>query len=95
VKLRWTLIADVELLKLVTYVHPRNRKAALKLYARTRQRVRQLERFPFSGRIGRMPGTRELVIGKSPYIAVYVIEEDNVMIHHIFHVSQQWPPEAE
>lgn len=30
--LKWTLIADVELLQLVTYVYPRNRYAALKLH---------------------------------------------------------------
>jgi toxin ParE1/3/4 len=95
VNLKWTLIADVELLKLVTYVHPRNRNAALKLHARARLRVGQLERFPFSGRIGRMPGTRELVVGKSPYIAVYVVDEDVVTIHHILHSAQQWPPEDE
>ena len=94
-KLKWTLIADVELLQLVTYVYPRNRYAALKLHSRTRLRVRQLERFPFSGRPGRMPGTRELIVGKSPYIAVYVVEEETVTIHHIVHTSRQWPPEDE
>jgi addiction module RelE/StbE family toxin len=95
VKLKWSLVADIELLKLVTYVHPRNRNAALKLHRRTRERVRQLEKFAFSGRTGRMPGTRELVIGKSPYIAVYTVEADIVIVHHVFHTSQQWPPEDE
>lgn len=42
-----------------------------------------------------MPGTRELIVGKSPYIAVYVVEEETVMIHHVIHTSQQWPPEDE
>jgi addiction module RelE/StbE family toxin len=91
--LKWTFIADIELLKLVTYIHPRNRHADLRLHERTRQRVRQLEKFAHSGRPGRVAGTRELVIGKSPYIAVYTIEDDVVTIHHILHTSQQWPPE--
>jgi toxin ParE1/3/4 len=95
VRLKWSLIADIELLKLVTYVHPRNRNAALRLYQRTRRRVRQLEEFGFSGRPGRMPGTRELVIGKSRYIAVYTVEANTVIVHHVFHTSQQWPPEDE
>lgn len=94
-KVRWTLIADIELLRLVTYIHPRNRQAALRLLERTRYRVRQLERFAHSGRPGRVTGTRELVIGKSPYIAVYTVEDDVVTIHHILHASLQWPPEDE
>ena len=40
-----------------------------------------------------MVGTRELVIGQGPYIAVYVVEEGDVTIHSVFHTSQQWPPE--
>jgi len=95
VKLKWTLVADIELLRLITYVHPRNRGAALKLHTRTRQKVRQLEKFPRSGRIGSMDGTRELVIGNTPYVAVYTIDDDTVMIHHVFHTSRQWPPEEE
>lgn len=91
-KLRWTLIADIELLKLVTYIHPRNRKAALRLHAHTRQRVQQLEMFAHSGKPGRISGTRELVVGESPYIAIYTVEDDVVTIHHILHTSQQWPP---
>ena len=92
-KLKWTREADVELLKLTSYVYPRNRSAALKLYARTHQRVRQLEEFPYSGRPGRIAGTRELVIGQGPYIAVYVVDTDGVTIHNVFHTLQQWPPE--
>jgi len=95
VRLKWSLIADIELLKLVTYVHPRTRNAVLRLHRRTRQRVQQLVEFAFSGRPGRLPGTRELVIGKSPYIAVYTVESDTVIIHHVLHTSQKWPPEDE
>jgi addiction module RelE/StbE family toxin len=93
VKLIWTPAAKIELLKLVSYVYPRNRSAALRLYVRTHQKVRQLEKFPYSGRPGRMTGTRELVIGQGPYVAVYVVESEGVTIHSGIHTSQQWPPE--
>lgn len=92
-RLRWTLIADIELLKLVAYVYPCNGAAALRLYERTRNRVRQLEKLAYSGRPGRVSGTRELVIGKGPYIVVYTVEDDIVTIHHVLHTSRQWPPE--
>ncbi len=35
--------------------------------------VQQLPAFPLSGRAGRVPGTRELVIPNTPFIAAYVI----------------------
>jgi toxin ParE1/3/4 len=93
VRLVWTLVADIELLRLVTYVHPRNRTAALRLHQRTRERVAQLVQFPNSGRLGKIESTRELVIGQGPYVAVYSVDDDTVTIHHVFHTSRQWPPE--
>jgi toxin ParE1/3/4 len=53
--------------------------------------VRQLAAFPMSGRPGRVPGTRELVISNAPFIAAYTIENDRVVILAIYHGAQQWP----
>jgi toxin ParE1/3/4 len=88
-------VAEIELLKLTTYVHARNRRAALRLHLRTRRKLLQLIEFPYSGRIGSLEGTRELVISNSPYVAVYTIDEGNIVVHHVFQTSQQWPPEDE
>ena len=38
---------------------------------RIRLQVEQLIRYPESGRIGRVEGTRELVIDRAPYITAY------------------------
>lgn len=92
-KLIWTPVASLELLELVTYVYSLNRSSAVRWHLRTRQKLRQLEKFPYSGKPGRVSGTRELVIGQTPYVAVYVVEADAVIIHHVVHTSQQWPPE--
>lgn len=54
-------------------------------------RVQQLATFPMSGRPGRVPGTRELVISNHPFIAAYSIENERVVILAIYHGSQQWP----
>ncbi len=53
--------------------------------------VQQLATFPTSGRLGRVPGTRELVISNSPFIVAYSIEKDRVVILAIYHGAQQWP----
>lgn len=54
--------------------------------------VQQLATFPMSGRLGRVPGTRELVISSTPFIAAYTIEDDRIVILAIYHGAQQWPP---
>jgi addiction module RelE/StbE family toxin len=53
--------------------------------------IQHLAAFPTAGRPGRVPGTRELVISKTPFIAAYVIAKDRVVILAIYHGAQQWP----
>jgi toxin ParE1/3/4 len=53
--------------------------------------VQQLEAFPMSGRAGRVPGTRELVIANTPFIAAYTIQKARIVILAIYHGAQRWP----
>ncbi len=46
--------------------------------------------FPLMGRQGTVEGTRERVVARYPYIIVYVLEEDTVMVARILHGAQQW-----
>jgi toxin ParE1/3/4 len=52
--------------------------------------VQQLEAFPMSGRVGRVPGTRELVIPNAPFIAAYAIEKARIVILAVYHGAQHW-----
>jgi plasmid stabilization system protein ParE len=36
-------------------------------------------------------GTQELVIARTPFLAVYRIEADQIQILNLLHTSQQWP----
>lgn len=47
---------------------------------------------PISGRSGRKPGTRELVISRTPFIAVFRVKGQTIEIVRLLHTSQQWPP---
>ena len=48
---------------------------------------------PKMGRPGRMQGTRELVISRTPFIAVYRLKGTRrIEILRLLHGSQQWPP---
>lgn len=51
----------------------------------------QLEKFPFSGREGRVEGTRELVVPGLPYILPYRIEGEDIQIASVIHTSRKWP----
>jgi toxin ParE1/3/4 len=53
--------------------------------------VAGLRNFPYRGRIGLAPGTRELTFTPWPYIAVYEVIDDHVQALRIRHASQDWP----
>ena len=48
----------------------------------------RLKRFPASGRPGRVPDTRELIV--PPYILPYRILEERVEILDVFHHARNW-----
>ena len=57
------------------------------------RQINMLLQHPKMGRAGRVKGTRELVIGSTPFIAVYRLEGDRrIEVLRLLHGSQQWPP---
>ncbi|WP_207779334.1 type II toxin-antitoxin system RelE/ParE family toxin [Zavarzinia aquatilis] len=54
----------------------------------------RLSEHPHLGRAGRVADTRELVIPRTPYVAVYSIGPDAIDILAVFHGARRWPPEA-
>ncbi len=46
---------------------------------------------PQMGRPGRVPGTRELVITRFPYILPYRVRNETVEILRVFHTARKWP----
>ena len=55
------------------------------------QAALRLEQFPMSGRLGRIEGTRELVVPGLPYIIPYRVVDDVVLISSVIHTSRKWP----
>ena len=53
--------------------------------------VQQLSRFPMSGRVGRVSGTRELVLSNTPFVVAYAIQRDRILVLAIYHGAQRWP----
>jgi addiction module RelE/StbE family toxin len=91
VKLEWAAHAIEDRLAIFEYIEADDPRNAAIIDDRIRLQLQQLIRYPKSGRIGRVPGTRELVIGRTPYIAAYRIAGDTVRILRVLHGAQQWP----
>ncbi len=46
---------------------------------------------PEMGRPGRVPGTRELVIPRTPFIVPYRLVGNTIQILRVFHGTRRWP----
>jgi len=68
-----------------------NPHAARLVLTRIKERVAELANNPHIGRPGRVPGTRELAISKTPSIAPYQVSGDTLQILRVYHGSRQWP----
>lgn len=53
--------------------------------------VQQLVDFPFSGRPGRVKGTRELVVIRTPFIVAYRVRGEIVDVLRVIHGAMRWP----
>lgn len=90
-KIRWspTAISDVESIR--EYIAQDSPSAARRVAQTIKESVSRLRSFPLSGKVGRVPGTRELVIPGTSYIAAYKINPDEVVIAAVLHGRQEWP----
>jgi addiction module RelE/StbE family toxin len=91
VNIRWSPTAVSDLKSIRDYIARDNPTAARKTAARIKDAANRLINFPLSGRAGRVPGTRELVIPGTSYIAAYTIQGDEVLIAAVLHGKQRWP----
>jgi addiction module RelE/StbE family toxin len=87
----WRRRALRDLDALFDYVVAHHRGAALRLMGLIRRRVGQLADHPELGRQGRVPGTRELVVGGTKYIVAYRVGDTEISILAIIHTARRWP----
>jgi len=90
--IEWTQQAARQLDQAHDYIALSNSEdVATRVTMRIINRVQQLERFPISGRAGRVRRTRELVVPDTPFIIAYAVAEDRIVILALYHGAQQWP----
>ena len=87
----WTEPALRDLASARAYIALDKPTAADSQVQRVLSAVEGLLRFPESGRPGRRVGTRELVIGRTPYLVPYRLRGDSIEILRVLHGRQRWP----
>lgn len=90
-KVIWTLPALDHLEEIQDHIAQASPAAAHRLVPDVMDRAdRMLGDNPMIGRRGRVKGTRELVISRTPYIVVYRVNT-RVEIVAVIHGAREWP----
>lgn len=87
----WTRAAIRDLTHLRDYIARENPAAAGEIASRIVEATERVVQFPEVGRVGRVSGTREMVVPGSPYVIVYRLKKTAVHFLRVLHGRQEWP----
>ena len=94
-KIQWSPTAVGDLESIREYIANDSPRSAPKVSRKIKNAISRLGSFPLSGRAGRVPETRELVIPGTSFVAAYTIQGDEVLIAAVLHGRQDWPESFE
>ncbi len=91
-RIAWPSSARHDLNEAVEYVLRENPTAARRLFETIRAHVEMLADQPGLGRPGRVPGTRELVVPRTPYLVAYTVDRgtQTLVILRVLHGAWRW-----
>ena len=88
----WSPEAIADLDSIRSYIADDNPAAARSVVLQIVQNIqRLLPDHPQMGRPGRVPGTRELVIPKTPFIVPYRLQSNVIQVLRVYHGARRWP----
>lgn len=88
----WSPEAIADLIALRTYIEEYNPAAAQRVALHIIHNVETLlPSHPEMGRPGRVPGTRELVVPRTPYVVPYRLVGNTIQVLRVFHGARRWP----
>lgn len=91
-KILWSLKAIQDLDSLRAYIAEESPANAQRVVLRILHDVEELlPGHPEMGRPGRVPGTRELVVPRTPYIVPYRVHRQAIQILRVYHGARRWP----
>ena len=91
-KIEWSANAVADLQNISEFIErDRNLDTANRISRAIFEAAQSLLRLPYRGRLGRVEGTRELLVLPLPYVVVYRIAAERILIVNIVHGAQRWP----
>jgi addiction module RelE/StbE family toxin len=90
-QVRWTEPAARDLEEISEYIRSDRPAAARHVAQSLFDAANSLTLLPGRGRMGRIPGTRELIVVGLPYIIVYKISDAAIHVLRIYHGARKWP----
>jgi len=87
----WSPRAIEHLAHLRAYIARDNPKAAGRIASALLDAVERLAELQNLGRTGRVAGTRELVVPRTPYVIPYRLRGDRLEGIGVFHSRKKWP----
>ena len=90
-RIEWSGLAVSDRSSIYDYIEIDSPHNAILVDDRIGKTIEGLRRFPEIGRLGRIEGTRELVVQRTPYIVAYLLDASLILILRILHGAQAWP----
>jgi toxin ParE1/3/4 len=87
----WSAAAIRDFAAIRDYIAADNPRAAERQIRLILTAIAGLVDFPAIGRPGRVRETRELVVGRTPYLVAYRMREGVIEIARVLHARQRWP----
>jgi len=91
-KLRWTPRAVADLEEISDYMVAASPQAWEHLLPRLERLTQAILDFPLMGKAGIVPRTREFVLAGTPYILVFQLKDDSVVIVSVRDGRMRLPP---
>ncbi|HZK99748.1 MAG TPA: type II toxin-antitoxin system RelE/ParE family toxin [Caulobacteraceae bacterium] len=93
-EVRWSRTAVRTRFAQLDFIARKSPAGAARLDEEIERQIDLLATQPEMGRLGRVAGTREWVIARTPFIAVYRVRTGHLELLRILHGAQKWPPEG-
>jgi toxin ParE1/3/4 len=90
-RVRWTTDAADDLERICDHIAENRPEASRRVAQSVVERIGTLETFPHLGRPGRVHGTREIAFPPLPFVAIYEVRDEQIIVLRIVHGAQRWP----
>ena len=85
----WSPLALARLQEIRAFIARDDPNAAARVTTRLVSVVQALIDYPLLGRTGVDPETRELIVGGTPYLILYQVKRNQILIRAVWHAAQK------